>query len=133
MKQPLTIEKLKKLINPVQDFNFYFICHPDNLEALKKAIPPHPYDDSFCYYHDPYGIEIRTDIHLNKYAQRWQFPVTPFVEYEKSDEAWAIPLGFGKWVDTKDLLFYKINRGFIGYDLFLKPIHTKKALFLSSL
>ncbi|MCC9603547.1 hypothetical protein LOC67_23605 [Stieleria sp. JC731] len=33
--------------------------------------------------------------------REWKFPKTPFVTYEKSDEAWAIPLKIGKWVERK--------------------------------
>lgn len=38
------------------------------------------------------SIEMKQD------RKRWQFPQDPFVEYEKSDERWARPIGFGREV-----------------------------------
>lgn len=32
-------------------------------------------------------------------VSRWRFPPDRFVEYDESDEAWAVPLGFGSMVD----------------------------------
>ena len=45
----------------------------------------------------PETLELR----LETTGRKWEFPKDRFVEYEKSDEAWARPLGFGKEVDTK--------------------------------
>lgn len=39
-----------------------------------------------------------------KYGRKWQFPHDRFVEYEESDERWAVPLGFGRYVDDESQL-----------------------------
>lgn len=45
--------------------------------------------------------------HLSSTAPTWVPPCDPFVEFEKKDEAWAKPLGFGKMEERK--VFYAIN------------------------
>lgn len=45
------------------------------------------------------GIPIYVNECLPIWNQKWQFPKDPFVDYEKSDEAWAKPIGYGSSVD----------------------------------
>lgn len=35
--------------------------------------------------------------------KQWEFPVSKFVTYTKSDEAWARPLGFGREVTVEQV------------------------------
>jgi hypothetical protein len=46
------------------------------------------------------------DIDIIEPAKVWKFPEHKFIEYDKKDEEWAIPLGFGKWVDTEKKTTY---------------------------
>lgn len=80
------------------------LCHPDNTELLRKQFPA-----QHRVYGAYGGIEIRSDINIPRFSQKWAFPETRFVTYEKGDELWAIPLNFGKWVDGDEPVFYEIN------------------------
>jgi hypothetical protein len=69
------------------------VCHPVNMPLLKMA-------DDFGQKNGLLtGMPVRASDAVPLRARRWEFPKDRFVEYEKSDEKWAIPLGFGKWVD----------------------------------
>jgi hypothetical protein len=109
VKQQISIKDIKKNIHNYIKPIIY--CHPENLKLLKDTTSE-PADTHFRHYpfgYD-YGIEIIQDKHLPRYARVWKFPQTPFVEYEKSDEVWAIPIGFGRWVETEDPVYYIIDR-----------------------
>ena len=95
---------LSNLCNKVNELPKKIICHPDNFDLIKKEIPPLEYPGNLLW-----GIEIVVDKNIPKYARRWQFPYSPFIEYEKSDEEWAIKLSYGRWIDTDEPVFYVID------------------------
>ena len=45
------------------------------------------------------GVPIYVNEHMPIWNTKWQFPSDPFVDYEKSDEKWAKPVGYGCEVD----------------------------------
>jgi hypothetical protein len=45
------------------------------------------------------GMMVCVDHSIPKTMRVWKFPRDPFVTYQKRDEAWAVPLGFGRWED----------------------------------
>lgn len=77
-------------------------CHPDNIETIKLIAQKSAGGAAF-------SVPIYGNIMCPKYARKWVFPADRFVEYEKKDEAWAIPLGFGHWEETKDPVFYVMH------------------------
>lgn len=117
------------LQNLNQTLNKYYLnqdiyCHPENYDFLLKNLYEgtghHTYLSNFSSYKKfdyefLYGIKIYQDRHLPKCIRRWEFPADKFVEYEKSDEVWAIPLGFGSYVDTSERAFFVIDRTKIYY------------------
>lgn len=89
------------------------ICHPENFDWLKQHFPAATApSDGFLT-----GIQIIPDPNCPIYQREWVFPRERFVEYEKSDEAWAIPLGFGRWQETKDRVFHVIKDPVAYYSL----------------
>lgn len=117
MRTSFGIEDMKKQLQR-NDFDiFYFLTHPSNLELLQSSLKEVKRIESpqffSKYFFDPYydSIEIRTDASLPRFAQRWEFPATPFTQYdEKIDRIWAEPVRFGRLVDTTEPLFYKIQK-----------------------
>lgn len=82
------------------------VMHPDNAEILKAKFgvnhPELPPILNLTPNIQFYGFDIYFDDKLPKYAKKWEFPASPFVEYDKVDEAWARPLGYGREVDDKN-------------------------------
>lgn len=76
-------------------------CHPKTLEIIKKLATP-PLSDAISGPSMISGIRVDVSKHYPRYVRKWEFPKERFVEYESRDEAWAIPLGFGKWRETKE-------------------------------
>lgn len=60
-----------------------------------------------------FGLYIHTCKYLPKWQQRWEFPATPFVEYSKEDEKWAVPTRFGRYVDTDEPYILMIDESYI--------------------
>ncbi len=135
---------LQTMLENLQDgcFGAEYYCHPENLVLLKQNLKNEGKSTEYTYgmhYESllasgwAYGIDIKSNATLPKFKQRWEFPATPFVEYSKSDEAWAIPLRFGKWVDTTERVFFRINRIY-GLTSFTNyPIMNTKKFILSSI
>lgn len=55
------------------------------------------------------GIEIRADKNLPRWATRYEPPSHRFVEYCKADEPWLRYFGFGRTVDTTEMVFYEMT------------------------
>jgi hypothetical protein len=85
-------------LSPLQ--RHYFLCHPDTLEWLKSQFNGKHAPSLRHEIHPFTGVEIRTSTYCPRFVEHrwWQFPEDRFWEYEKKDEEWAIPLGFGQWV-----------------------------------
>jgi hypothetical protein len=116
----MNINELKQSLKSFEDFEIW--CHPDNVDYLKNQFDKYEpdYTKELIYYR--LGIPVKTDKNLPKYVRRWKFPEHSFVEYEKSDESWAIPLGFGEWVDTEEIYLLKMDKRWQIYDNYLTPI-----------
>jgi hypothetical protein len=97
------------------DFDFYILCHPDNLELLKNTIDGYG-TKTFGDFHSPFGIDIHTDKNLPKFQTRWQFPKMDFVEFEPKDEEWCRPIKWGKEIVTDIPLFYKISKRYSSFN-----------------
>jgi hypothetical protein len=82
------------------------VCHPANVEWLKGQLSQIAGDMD-----NPFAptIEIVANPMNRIFKRRWVFPPHRFIEYERHDELWAIPLGFGHWEDTDEREFYLIN------------------------
>jgi len=137
MRTQFGIEDLKKHLNTYKFYDdFYFLTHPDNLKLLEKSVKKEKVQESnqfFAgYFYNPVrdGIEIRTDINMPRFAQKWEFPQVPFTDFDETiDGPWAQAVGFGKWIDTKEPLFYKINKmSFFSYN----SHYSWKPMFLLS-
>lgn len=87
-----TIEKLRAVAPPLPRRQ-YIVCHPSNLHLLGQ------WAASSDRFPNLIGLPVYTNEACPLRTKKWEFPKERFVEYEKSDEAWAIPLGFGRWVD----------------------------------
>lgn len=81
------------------------LCHPDNLDLIRRFFVAAAAELGMS----PIDEEIIGHEWVPKSRPRWKFPETPFVKYERSDEAWAIPLGFGRWVDDGRAVFYHMR------------------------
>ena len=51
------------------------------------------------FRHNQFGIDFYIDENIPQFMKKWEFPKDRFVEYEKKDEEWAIPIKYGRWVD----------------------------------
>lgn len=77
----------------------FIICHPVNYELLKLAAKTGGI---------PMGMEIRPNPYVPIFVSEWQFPKdwsSRWIDYEKSDETWAKPLGYGRQVETNERWF----------------------------
>lgn len=83
-------------------------CHPDNVDLLRRFFAASAAKLGLPQPGIP-GEELIGNAFVPRTGRRWEFPATPFVEYEKRDEAWAIPLGFGRWVDDGLPVFYRMR------------------------
>lgn len=120
MKTPLTIADLKSKLGK-SFINPKIYCHPNNYNLLLDGLrqqtqewygtPLH-----FIKYDHTFSLDVIKDRYVPEFARKWIFPADRFVEYEKSDEVWAIPIGFGKYVDTKDPVFYVIDQAIFGWN-----------------
>jgi len=55
-------------------------------------------------------IKVIADPNVPIYKKKWITKPHPWVEYDKSDEIWAIALGYGMWVDdTSQYAIYKVD------------------------
>lgn len=91
--------------------NLVVMCHPETLHWFLAAVKPHievrstgqwdlmpikmPFD----------GLPVRTSAACPKFHRRWEFPKdwsSRFIGYETKDEVWAVPLGYGRWVETEE-------------------------------
>lgn len=122
MRKQTTLESITSTLHKYISPAIY--CHPANFDILKKEVAPPPY--SWNYKTDKlWGIEIFQDVHLPRYIKKWECPASPFTEYDERDELWAVPLGFGQYVDSKDLAFFVIEKmPMFSYNLY-NPIFTK--------
>jgi hypothetical protein len=113
MKKLINLQSLRKELD---DFDFYLLTNPKNLELLKKTI--NSFDtNSYGSFHAPFGIEIKVDSHLPQFAMRWEFPEDKFIEYEpERDESWCRFFKIGREVSTGEPLFYKVSKGFRIYN-----------------
>ena len=95
--------------------------HPDNYVWLRAQIAEFERERPVAglLWKMSWCDEVRTSEAIPRFVRRWEFPQTPFTEYEESDEKWAIPLGFGKWVDTNIPFICRIKDSPL--DLFLDP------------
>jgi hypothetical protein len=119
------------------------ICHPENLKLLKQLVDketgpinnPFNVGGYFSVYGDLFGIKIIADVNCPRFHQKWEFPKHKYIEYEKSDESWCVPLKIGKWVDTDEPLFYVVDKSPIyGWDKYITtPFGVPKSLLFSSL
>jgi hypothetical protein len=83
---------------------------PDvTIESILKTIDKVKRVDPMIYLVNPLlaggmpeGLPFISSPLVPKHGQKWQFPRDPFVEYEKCDEEWAIPIGYGRWVEDAD-------------------------------
>ncbi len=86
-------------MNSFTSANSTLMCHPDVYEMVKRMVAlAFP---STIPALDP-CIKIVKSPHVPKYPRKWVWPKdwsSRFIEYEKSDEAWAVPLGYGHWED----------------------------------
>lgn len=126
-----SMEALRETMRKMQPAlpNVVIMCHPVNeiyltatLEKkVGKGLPLGP-------PRSLYGVRFQTNKALPIFVQKWKFPPSRFIEYEKSDEAWAIPLGYGHWVETDERYFVMINedefrpRFMFGPPMILNPL-----------
>lgn len=80
-------------------------CHPDHVEDVRRFLATMKSDIGLPFLDE----EIIGHEFMPKTARCWEFPKTPFVQYERKDEAWAVPLGFGRWVDDDRPVFYRMR------------------------
>ncbi len=93
-----SLASMVKMLKPAPDPGPIW-CHPANADHLRQRFREHFWPECPPTLFSGHGVDIHTSPHLPRWHKRWEFPATPFVEYEKSDERWAVPLGFGRWVD----------------------------------
>ena len=104
LRKSTKLNEIEKQLS--QCFNPQIICHPENFKLLLESFPKQEYTSNGYIF----GIDIIQNEHLPIYFQEWRFPADPYVEYEKSDEVWAIPLRFGYYQDTLDRAFFIIDK-----------------------
>lgn len=76
--------------------DYVYLMHPETAEKIDFAIPP--------------GVSVKVNPYVPRYGRKWEFPASPFTEYEASDEEWARPVRFGKEVDDPDkAIVYRMN------------------------
>lgn len=84
--------------------------HPDVLAAIKDAAAFAGPMGILGRNVKLFGMPVYSSSLMPKHPRKWQFPRDPFVDYEKSDEAWARPVNYGKEVDdTTKLIGYSIR------------------------
>ena len=77
-----------------------FLMHPETAAKIDFAIPP--------------GVSVKVNPYVSRYSRKWEFPASPFTEYEASDEEWARPVCFGREVDDPDRpVVYRMNMDLI--------------------
>jgi hypothetical protein len=98
-------------------------CHPDTAREVREALGWLPSKSPGAERLPIYGVEIRESPHCPRFARRWEFPADPFVEYSEADEAWAKPVGFGRYVDTTDPWMGVVDEDAYRRNLFM-PMHS---------
>lgn len=91
------------------------LIHPNGLRQLKSQIDTLHQDNLsygvFTQRRISDGLNIITSENVPKHPLKWQFPETPFVSYDQSDELWARPVKFGGEVeDTNIYICYLMRR-----------------------
>lgn len=82
-----------------------YYVHPKTYDTLIKGLPALSQSEGMPIL----GIELRKSEAVPEFHKTWEFPKSPHVQYDKSDEKWAIPMGFGKWVETCDRVVFGID------------------------
>jgi hypothetical protein len=84
------------------------ICHPDNLARFSDLVKKESHlSDAAGNVVALCGMEVRALPWVPLTSRKWVFPTERFVAYGKGDEAWAIPLGFGRWEESP--VFYVVD------------------------
>lgn len=123
--------KLLTDINNITDLDTIYI-HEDHRDWFYKQFPAHPPLKTFELAVDPlWGLDIRFVPYVPKWITKWEFPYTPFVEYELSDVDWARPLGFGREVDTDWPALWVVSKPIIFHSNYLIPFKLPKYTILS--
>ncbi len=104
------------------------LIHPDNLPnliSLCDRLDREINKRETCFSQMPYynstfmGLKVKEDKHVPKFGHKYEFPRTPFIEYEEKDILWAQKIGFGHWVDSEERICYCMKER--GYEF--RPIH----------
>lgn len=82
-----------------------YYVNPKTYDVLMEGLPAM----SQSFGNPMFGVELRKSEAIPEFIQEWVIPPHPWVEYEKSDERWAIPIGYGKYIDTEDRAVLQID------------------------